>query len=239
MSARQLSFDLPARPALGRDDFFVSPANAQAVALVEGWRDWPARKLVLCGPAGSGKTHLAHVWAALSGARIVPARDLAGANIAALASAPVAVEGADGIAGTATCEAALFHLHNLALAEGHALLVTARAAPGQWRLALPDLASRMEAALLAQLDPPDDTLLRAVLAKLFADRQLSPSPECVPYLARRIERTFDAAERAVDMLDARALAEGRAINRALASDIVESIGARAGTPSPSRYTSSA
>ena len=236
MTERQLSFDLPSRPALGRDDFFVSPANAQAVALIEGWRDWPARKLVLAGPPGAGKTHLAHVWAALSGARLVAARDLAGADIAALATAPVAVEGGDTIAGDAACEAALFHLHNLALAEGHALLVTARGAPRHWHLALPDLASRMEAALLAQLAPPDDALLTAVLAKLFADRQLSPSPDCVPYLARRIERTFDAAERAVALLDASALSEGRAITRALAADIIDTTRTRPGPHSSSRYT---
>ncbi|MET4101982.1 chromosomal replication initiation ATPase DnaA [Roseovarius sp. MBR-78] len=221
MTAQQLSFDLPVRTARAREDFFVSPANAQAVALIEGWRDWPARKLVLAGPRGAGKTHLAHVWAALSDARIVAAGALGGADIAALATGPVAVEDAHTIAGDARAEAALFHLHNLVLAEGHAMLVTAAAPPRRWALSLPDLASRMEAALLVQLAPPDDALLAAVLAKLFADRQLAPAPDCVPYLARRIERTFDAARDIVAAIDARALAEGRAITRALAAEVLD------------------
>jgi len=224
MTSRQLAFDLPARTALGREDFFVSPANAQAVAMIEGWRDWPARKLVLCGPRGAGKTHLAHVWAGLCGARIVAGDDLVHADIAALATVPVVVEDAGGIAGQAKSEVALFHLHHLVLAEGHALMVTAAAPPRHWGLALPDLASRMEVALLAQLGPPDDALLAAVLAKLFADRQLAPSPDCVPYLVRRIERTFDAARATVAAIDARALASGRTITRQLAAEVLDNPG---------------
>lgn len=221
MSARQLSFDLPALTARAREDFFVSPANAEAVALIEGWRDWPARKLLLAGPEGAGKTHLVHVWAALSGARIAAARDLVRADIAALASGPVAVEDATEIAGDRAAEEALFHLHNLALAEGHSLLVTAREVPGHWDLVLPDLASRMEGTLLARLGAPDDALLAAVLSKLFADRQLAPSPDTVPYLARRIERAFGAAHRIVARLDERALADGREITRALAAEVLD------------------
>lgn len=221
MSARQLSFDLPARTALGRGDFFVSPANSQAVALIEGWRDWPSRKLLLAGPSGAGKTHLAHVWARLSGARIVAADALARADIPALAAGPVAIEDAHAIARDRAAEEALFHLHNLVLAEGHALLVTAREAPALWDLGLPDLASRMAGTLMVRLGPPDDALLAALLSKLFADRQLSPTPDTVPYLARRIERSFDAAQGVVAALDARALTEGRAITRALAAEVLD------------------
>jgi chromosomal replication initiation ATPase DnaA len=224
MTARQLAFDLPARTALGREDFFVSPANAQAVAMIDGWRDWPARKLVLCGPRGAGKTHLAHVWAAQAGARIVAAGGLAQADIAALAAAPVAVEDAGAVAGRPEAEAALFHLHTLVLAVGHALMVTAAEPPRHWGLGLPDLASRMEAALLARLAPPDDALLAAVLAKLFADRQIAPAPDCVPYLARRIERTFEAARATVAAIDAQALAEGRKVTRALAAEVLDKRG---------------
>ena len=218
--AQQLSFDLPVRPALGREDFFVSPANAMAVALVEGWHDWPGRKLALTGPAGAGKTHLAHVWAAASGARIVPARALAGADIPALATAPVAVEDVPDIAGDGAAEAALFHLHNLVLAEGHSLLLTAACPAHRWGLALPDLASRMQQAQAATLAPPDDRLLSAVLGKLFADRQLAPAPGTIPYLVARMDRSFDAARRLVAALDAAALAQGRAINRRLAAEVL-------------------
>lgn len=218
---RQLSFDLPARPALGRDDFFVSPANAEALATVEDWRDWPGGKLVLVGPKGAGKTHLAHVWAALSGARIVAAAELAAADIPALAAHPVAVEDADRIAQDGAAEAALFHLHNLALAERRALLVTGRDAPGRWGLGLPDLESRLQAAGIVRLAAPDDALLSALLAKLFADRQLSPSPDTITYLTRRIDRSFAAAARIVAKLDRAALAGKRPVTRALAAEVLD------------------
>lgn len=219
--AEQLSFDLPVRTALGREDFYVAPANAQAVAMIEDWQGWPSRKLVLAGPAGAGKTHLTHVWATLTEARIIAARDLAEADIAGLASGPVAIEDADEIAGDAAGEEALFHLHNLTLAEGHSLLLTAETAPNFWPLALPDLASRMQATTLAHLRAPDDTLLAALLMKLFADRQLSPNPEILPYLARRMDRSFDAARRLVATLDATALSTGRPINRAMAAKVLD------------------
>jgi chromosomal replication initiation ATPase DnaA len=221
MTPRQLSFDLPVRPALGREDFFVSPANAEAVAMIEGWQGWPGRKLILAGPTGAGKTHLAHVWAALSGARIVAAKDLSNADIPNLASGAVAVEDADRVAGDRPTEEALFHLHNLVLAEGHALLLTSERPPSLWPLTLPDLHSRMQGTLLTQLRAPDDTLLAAVLTKLFADRQISPSPDTIPYLARRMDRSFDAAQEVVAALDSLALAEGRAITRALAAQVLD------------------
>ena len=218
---RQLSFDLPVRAALGREDFFVAPANAMAVALIEGWRDWPGRKLVLEGPKGAGKTHLAHVWAQAAGARIVEARALAGADIPDLASGPVAVEDVPLIAGDTAAENALFHLHNLTLAEGHSLLLTADRPAAQWGLTLPDLASRMQGTQATRLEAPDDRLLTALLAKLFADRQLIPTPDTIPYLVTRMDRSFDSARQLVAALDAAALAQGRPINRKLAADVME------------------
>lgn len=218
--AQQLGFDLPARAALGRGDFFVSPANALAVALIDGWRNWPGRKLLLIGSEGAGKTHLAHVWAGLSGARIVTARDLGGADIAALAQSPIAVEDADAVAGDAQAEEALFHLHNLVLAEGHALLLTAPREAQLWGLTLPDLQSRMQGTQAAHLGAPDDQLLGAVLMKQFADRQLVPTPDTVPYLMRWMTRSFAAARDIVARMDARALAEGRPLNRALAREVL-------------------
>ncbi|MDX1821321.1 MAG: chromosomal replication initiator DnaA [Paracoccaceae bacterium] len=218
---RQLSFDLPVRAALGREDFFVAPANAMAVALIEGWRDWPGRKLVLEGPKGAGKTHLAHVWAQASGARIIPARDLRDADIPTLATCPVAVEDVPLIAGDTAAENALFHLHNLTLAEGHSLLMTADRPAAHWGLTLPDLASRMQGTQATRLDTPDDRLLTVVLAKLFADRQLIPTPDTIPYLVARMDRSFDTARQMVAALDAAALAQGRPINRKLAADVME------------------
>ncbi|WP_101067362.1 P-loop NTPase family protein [Roseovarius salinarum] len=225
MTARQLSFDLPVREARGREDFFVSPANAEAVAQIEGWREWPGRKLVLTGAPGSGKTHLAHVWSALAEARIVAARDLADREIGALTDRPVAVEDVSAIAGDHAAEAALFHLHNMALAEGQSLLLTADTAPPAWQLSLPDLASRVAATPVARLQDPDDDLLAAVIMKLLADRQLVPTPGTIPYLVRRIDRSFAAAGRVVAQLDATALETGRPVSRALAARVLDNPGA--------------
>jgi len=221
---RQLAFDLPVRPALGRGDFLVAAPNALALATVERG-GWPQGKLVLAGPEGAGKTHLVHVWAEAEGAAIVAAADLAGADIAALAATgAVAVEDADRIAGDAAAEAALFHLHNLVLAEGGRLLLTARAAPAHWGLSLPDLASRMAAAGLATIAPPDDTLLSAVLVKLFADRQIAVSAALIPWLVARMDRSFAGAQALVAALDARALAEARPVGRALAQAVLDTLG---------------
>lgn len=228
--ARQLSFDLPARPALGREDFFVSPANAEAVAMIEGWQGWPARKLALTGPPGAGKTHLAHVWAALSGATILPAGAVAAADIPRLAAAPVAVEDIDSIAGTPEAEDALFHLHNLCLAEGRALLLTGRAPPRRWPIALPDLASRMQGTPAVRIGAPDDRLLAAVMMKLFADRQLAPTPPTIPYLLRRMDRSFAAAHALVAQLDRAALAAQRPVSVALAREVLDNTGAQGQTP---------
>ena len=219
---RQLAFDLPAREAWRREDFFPSPANAAALAAVDDWRNWPGGKLVLTGPKGSGKTHLARLWAAEAGAALLPAADLATADLPALSShGAVAVEDAETAAGNPQAEAAFFHLHNLVTQSGH-LLVTASLPPRDWGLALPDLASRLQAAALARIEAPDDALLSAVLIKLFADRQITVPPALIPYLVARMERSIDAARAIVAALDARALAEGRPITRQLAADLLGS-----------------
>lgn len=214
---RQLAFDLPATEALTRADFFVAPSNALALQAVEGWRDWPGRKLLLIGPEGAGKTHLAHVWAESSGAMILPARALSGVDIAALAGKTVAIEDAQEIG---TAEAALFHLHNVVTAGG-ALLLTAPTPPRDWGLQLPDLLSRVQAAQVARLEAPDDALLSAVLIKMFADRQVSVAPNLIPYLVSRMPRSVGAARALVAALDSHALALGRPVTRALAGEILD------------------
>ena len=216
---RQLAFDLPAREAWRREDFFPSPANAAALAAVDDWRNWPGGKLVLTGPKGSGKTHLARLWAAEAGAALLPAADLATADLPALsAHGAVAVEDAETAAGNPAAEAAFFHLHNLVTQSGH-FLVTAAHPPRDWGLTLPDLASRLQAAPLARIEAPDDALLSAVLIKLFADRQITVPPALIPYLVTRMERSINAARALVATLDARALAQGRPITRQLAADL--------------------
>ncbi|MBL4768824.1 MAG: chromosomal replication initiator DnaA [Rhodobacteraceae bacterium] len=217
---QQLSFDLPARVALGREDYFVSPTNALAVMMIDAPQDWPGGKLVLSGPEAAGKTHLVHVWAAQTGACIVNARDLSDAEVPELAQGPVAVEDVPDIATDADAQTALFHLHNLVLAEGHSLLLTGRAAPNLWALPLPDLQSRIDAAQHVTLDHPDDSLLSAVLAKLFNDRQIMPHPDVIPYLVRHMDRSLNAAAHIVTRLDQVSLEERRSLSRALAARIL-------------------
>ena len=214
--AQQLSFDLPAKTALGRDDFFVAPSNAMAVALLDPGFTWPSGKLVLTGPAGSGKTHLAHVWAQQSGARIITAQELCETQVPLLAQTALVIEDVPRIAADLEAQKALFHLHNLVLANGNALMVTGRAAPNLWQLTLPDLQSRMQAATHAELQPPDDALLAVVLAKLFNDRQVTPKPDVIPYLVAHMDRSFAAAAEIVEQLDQMALAEKRTLSRPLA-----------------------
>lgn len=219
--AMQLGFDLPLRTARGRNDFLVAPSNAMAVAMIENWRNWSGGKLVLSGPEGAGKTHLTHVWAQAAQARIIAARDLDAADVPGLAQMAIAVEDVPQIATDAAAQTALFHLHNLVLAEGHSLLLTGCGTVARWGLTLPDLKSRLQGALEASIDAPDDALLSAVLVKVLADRQLVPPPDLIPYLLSRMDRSFAAANRLVAALDRESLARRRPITRALAAQVLD------------------
>ena len=218
--AEQLGLDLPARAALGRDDFFVSDANAMALAMVESWPNWAGNKLAIIGPEGSGKTHLAHVWAAQSGARIVDATTLSKDAVPDLAQTPVAVENVPAIATDPDAQDALFHLHNLTLAEGHSLLVTGVSEPKHWGLTLPDLKSRLQGTTTAVLSEPDDALLSILLAKLFDDRQLIPNAETIAYMVKHMDRSFAEARRLVREIDQASLAKKRPVTRVLAAEIL-------------------
>lgn len=229
-AAHQLAFDLPVRAALGRADFLVAPANRVALAQVDTWPDWPGGRLAVAGPAGAGKTHLAHVWAARAGARILPARDLAVLDLGRLpGDAAVAVEDADRLADLPGAEAmaaeeALFHLANHLAAGGGGLMLSGRLAPARWSIALPDLASRLRAVPVARLEAPDDALLAAVLVKLFADRQIVVAPDLVRYLLTRMDRSFEAAEALVAALDHAALARRRPVTQRLAAELLRGVG---------------
>ena len=220
--AEQLGFDLPARAALGRDDFFVSEANAIALALVDSWPQWAGNKLAIIGPEGSGKTHLAHVWAAQSGAQIIEATSLTKERVPELAQSAIAVENVPAIATDSAAQDALFHLHNLTLAEGHSLLVTGISEPKHWGLTLPDLNSRLQGTTTAVLQEPDDALLSILLAKLFIDRQLAPNTETIAYMVKHMDRSFAEARRLVRAIDQASLAKKRKVSRALAADVMKS-----------------
>lgn len=221
--AVQLGFDLPVRTARGRDDFLVAPSNAMAVAMIENWRNWSGAKMVLSGPSGAGKTHLTHVWADAAQARIVSARGLRKDDVPALAQSSVAVEDVPLISGDADAQTALFHLHNMVLAEGHTLLLTGAGTVAHWGLALPDLVSRLQGAMETTIDAPDDALLAAVLVKLLADRQLMPPTDVIPYLLKRMDRSFAAANRIVAALDHESLVLKRPITRALAGQVLDNL----------------
>lgn len=216
----QLSFDLPVRTALGRDNFFVAPSNAAAVASVEDTENWPSRKLVLSGPPGSGKTHLAHVWAEKNNAQMVSAADLERGQVPDLANSALVVEDVPIVRASPDTQEILFHLHNLCLANGHSILLTGRGMPRHWDLTLPDLQSRMEGTQAAVLAPPDDLLLSVLLAKLFADRQITPKSNVIPYLIKRIDRSFSSAQDIVDLLDQASLQYSRSLTRDFVSQVL-------------------
>ncbi len=213
---RQLALALDHAESFAREDFLSGPSNARALALIEAWPLWPHRSVMLTGPEGSGKSHLAAIWAQAAGARLIAARALEPASVPrALATGALVVE--DITAGSFD-ERALFHLVNLAGEEAAFLLLTARQAPAA--LAVRDLASRLKALPVVALAPPDDALLRAVLVKLFADRQLAVDESLIGYVATRIERSFAAARACVARLDEEALRQKRPLTRALAAEIL-------------------
>jgi chromosomal replication initiation ATPase DnaA len=215
---RQLALALPHAESFARDDFLPSRCNEAALALIERWPDWPARVVALVGPEGSGKSHLAAIWATSAGARFLASRALGLAHLpAALATGALVLE--DVLAGQVD-ERALFHLLNLAREEEAHVLLTAAAAPAMWNTALADLVSRLRAIPVVTLSPPDDALLRAVLVKLFADRQLRVDESLVAYLSARLERSFAAARAAVDTLDREALRRQCPVTRALAAEVL-------------------
>lgn len=223
--ARQLALDLALPPALGRDDYLVTPASEAVVAALDDPGGWPQGRLLLIGPEGAGKSHLAAVWAAANGAMRLPAVALRPGAIEALLpeGGALAIEDADRAGGAAGVEQSLFHLWNLAPARGALLLLTARSAPRDWGLSLPDLRSRMDAMAQARLGPPDEALLAAVLVKLFADRQLTVAPEVVAGLVTRMDRDLGLARRLVAAIDDTALAEGRSITRRLAFETLVAV----------------
>jgi chromosomal replication initiation ATPase DnaA len=212
--ARQLRLRLGRPASYARDEFVHGPSNAEATRAVDAWPRWHGGCLVLAGPEGVGKTHLAQAWAENVGATIL---DRAAPDVAAAERGPALLEEAD----RGTPDEALFHLINLAARKGGGLLMTARTPPGAWKAGLPDLRSRLNALPVATLSEPDDKVLEGVLRKFFKERSLRPAPDIYPYLLRRIERSAAKARDVVRELDEAAMADHRPVNRLLARDVLE------------------
>ncbi|MEP4032464.1 hypothetical protein [Roseibium polysiphoniae] len=222
---RQLPLELPHEQALGRDDYLVGSSNRAAFDLLERWPDWPSEVVVLAGPVGAGKTHLVEAWHEDTGAAVLAAADLTVESVTGLVAAgAVALEDAH----KGVDETALFHLLNAARQAGVRVLITSRTWPTAWNLNLPDLVSRLRAATPVEILEPDDSLLRQVLVKLFADRQIVIDPGVVEYLVVRMERSLGVAGRAVDAIDREALAGRVKITKPLAGRVLEVVQASNG-----------
>lgn len=215
---RQLAFALPHADSRTRDNFLEGEPNAAGIALIDAWPEWPSRTMLLVGPQGSGKSHLAAIWAELSGARSSAAHVLTTSSVpAALATGALVLE--DLRAGRFD-ERALFHLLNLAREEQAFVLITAREAPSTLEIELRDLRSRLRAVPVVSLLEPDDRLLRALIVKFCADRQLLIDETVVSYLVTRVDRSYVAVRRAIALLDSEALRLGRPVTRALAAELL-------------------
>ena len=214
---RQLVLALDHAESFAREDFLAGPSNSAALALIDSWPDWPNRIMALNGPEGAGKTHLAAIWAEASGARRVAARALTEADVpAALATGALVLEDLES---GGFDERALFHLINLAREEQAYVLMTGRELPASLRVDIRDLGSRLRAVPSVMLQLPGDALLRLVMVKLAADRQIALEEPVVNYVANRIERSFAAVRAAVAQLDEESMRQHRPLTRALAAEL--------------------
>lgn len=217
----QLTLDLPHEPRLEIDDFLVGTSNEVAYDLITRWPDWSHPVLRLEGPKGSGKTHLAHIWSKLSHAWVVNVGDVTLDRIPELlAPKALIVENADH---AQRDEAALFHLLNAASEHKATLLFTSRKTLNRWGVSTPDVLSRLRLAPVVTLGMPDDALFRAVLVKLFVDRQLIVNTSVIDYLAMHLDRSFALAQHTVEMLDKIAMEKRRPLSRALAAEYMASL----------------
>lgn len=231
-SPEQLVLDLPHRSAMNAEDFLVSNCNEAAVKLIDIWPDWPHNTLLIVGPAGAGKTHLANVWRMKAKAHLLSHKSLSDEEVDVLKNQQaVILENVDTLFHNTTVhnnETAFFHLLNLSKEYEFSILLTARSRPGTWDIHLPDLRSRLRAAPVIEIQPPDSILLDTILVKLFNDRQLQVAPNLIRFISVRMERSMASAQKLVEALDKAALARGRKVTRQLASELMQDMGLMGG-----------
>jgi chromosomal replication initiation ATPase DnaA len=218
VTVRQLSLDLPHRAALGAEDFLVSECSRGAVRLIDSWPDWQENAQLIIGPGASGKTHLARVWQARSSAETLTPTGLDVGLLDSMGEGTALI--VEDVDRAGYDEKALFHLLNLASEKRLFVLLSAREAPNRFDCSLPDLRSRLNALPAVRIGAPDDALLKTVMLKHFADRQLSIDPKVLDFLALRIERSLAAAAVAVAAIDRAALGSGRKLSRQLVAEVL-------------------
>jgi len=219
----QLTLELAGDPSFSVENFLISASNEQAFDMIMLWPDWPDATLLLVGPSGSGKSHLGSIWAERAAAVKMVAAGLSRHDPTELtAHKTLLIENVESVAipDNKDDETAMFHLLNLTRASGTMLLLTAREGPESWGLKTPDLLSRLRLAPRVSLAPPDDALMRAVLVKLFFDRQLMVDTSLIEFAALRLNRSLDAAREFVAALDREALARGKRITKPMAQDVL-------------------
>ena len=213
----QLPLDLPVAANIEREDLIVSTANQLAIDLLDHWPDWPSNVVIIAGPVGSGKSHLATIWAKKADEKIVQMNELSDSD----GYENLVIENANS---EKFPEEILFHIFNRAKTSNKSILITSRVFPNAWKLTLPDLVSRLGTAHLVELQEPDDGLLSGIIVKLFADRQIEVTPNIVDYLVNRMERSLEAAGQLVNWMDSEGLARNKKISRTMAKEALQHFG---------------
>ncbi len=222
MMAEQIGFSLPVQSSEGIDEFYISECNKMAVNLLEDWKNWPNLKHVLSGPPASGKTHLGRIWAKQANASYTDARSLKIKNIDKIATTALVIDNISELNSQKDLEGSLFHLHNILQERELPFLLIGTGSPQFWKISLSDLRSRIEGTRNAQIGELDDKLFPLIMAKLFADRQMYPSPDVFEYLSRRIDRSFLSIYSIVEKIDRVSIEKKRPITRSLVAKIFKS-----------------
>jgi len=227
--SEQLLLDWPVNEKFAQADFLPSHSNEEAVRWIDAWPDWKRGDesfhcLIVYGPDGCGKTHLAHVWKDISNAVVLKLAQLPDLDFMSGDNFVFVIEDVDQCIGSFQFEENLFHLYNWVKEQGGFLLLTARKRPKLWSLTLADLSSRLLASEAVQIKAPDDNLIKAILIKQFSDRQIKLTEDVINYILPRTERSFEAVRRLVKSIDRISLIEKKKITTSVVRRVLEKQG---------------